>query len=207
MGSSGARSREGSGEAKPFLPMPQDCPALWICQRLSSASALACLRRSAWPCKGEKTSGDVATCAESLCATSSAWPCHAATGMCWAQAHRAQPAHPSGASPPCWSLLPVHQQGSSGGDRSAACPSHLQDSDVPGKALQRFLQLPPPQPLLGLDAVQLLVEVHTWACGTRSCAQHHGAWGQPLPQGMGTGGPSPSREPRGQPQQPRAPSL
>lgn len=50
MGSSGVRSREGSGEAEPFLPMPQDCPALWICQRLSSASALACLRRSAWPC-------------------------------------------------------------------------------------------------------------------------------------------------------------
>lgn len=114
--------------------------------------------------------------------------------MCWAQAHHgAQPARPSGASSPCWSLLPAHQQGSSGGDRSAACPSHLQDSDVPGKALQRFLQLPPPQPLLGLDAVQLLVEVHTWACGTRSCAQHHGAWGQPLPQRMGTGGPSPSR--------------
>lgn len=52
MGSNVARSREDSGEADPFLPMPQDCPALWICQRLSSASALACLRRSAWPCAG-----------------------------------------------------------------------------------------------------------------------------------------------------------
>lgn len=52
MGSSGARRWEDSGEAEPFLPMPQDCPALWICHRLSSASALACLRRSAWPCAG-----------------------------------------------------------------------------------------------------------------------------------------------------------
>lgn len=59
MGSSGVRTRLGSGEAEPFLPMPQDCPALWICHRLSNASALACLSKSAWPCSRGKVKGQV----------------------------------------------------------------------------------------------------------------------------------------------------
>lgn len=56
-------------------------------------------------------------------------------------------------------------------------PPHLQDGDVPGEALQRLLQLPTPQPLLGLDAVQLLVEVHAWARGTRGGGTRSGPWG------------------------------
>lgn len=66
-----------------------------------------------------------------------------------------------GASPRCRSA-------GWGGGRTALAP-HLQDSDVPGEALQRFLQLASPQPLLGLDAVQFLVEVH--ACADGSVAQ------------------------------------
>lgn len=54
MGSRMARLQRRSGEAAPFRPMPQDWAALWICHRVSSASALECLRRSAWPCRWRK---------------------------------------------------------------------------------------------------------------------------------------------------------
>lgn len=60
------------------------------------------------------------------------------------------------------------------GVRAALAP-HLEDSDVPGEALQRLLQLAAPQPLLGLDAVQLLVEIHPCMAG-RGAQWVQGRW-------------------------------
>lgn len=176
MGSSGARSREGSGEAEPFLPMPQDCPALWICQRLSSASALACLRRSAWPCAGRGTAsgpgGDGAWAAPR--------PLPRRAPLNWPVPSPAPGAHPPGAA--------GEGRERRGGGGAALAP-HLQDGDVPGEALQRLLQLAAPQPLLGLDAGQLLVEVHPCAGGSGAQrARGHGDGHRPPGEGDTAGG-------------------
>lgn len=66
-------------------------------------------------------------------------------------------------------------QGGTGQGSRAALAAHLEDSDVPGEALQRLLQLAAPQPFLGLDAVQLFVEIHPYIDG-RGAQWVQGRW-------------------------------
>lgn len=66
-------------------------------------------------------------------------------------------------------------QGGTGQGSRAALAAHLEDSDVPGEALQRLLQLAAPQPFLGLDAVQLFVEIHPCIDG-RGAQWVQGRW-------------------------------